>query len=160
LPLTTTNSLDTIVTLLAALELQRPALILHPKLTESERAREIAATERAATTLPPDAAIVLYTSGTSGLARGAVLTRAALLASAQASGANLGWESDDCWLLAMPLARVGGLAIVLRCLAARRAIAMATFDTERLPQWIALHRVTLLSLVPTMLAQVLDAHPD
>jgi O-succinylbenzoic acid--CoA ligase len=160
LPLTATNSLDTLATLLALLELQRPVLILHPKLTEAERAREIESTERAAASLPTDAAIVLYTSGTSGQARGAVLTRAALLASARASGANLGWADDDCWLLAMPLARVGGLAIVVRCLAARRAIAMETFDATLLPQWIARHRVTLLSLVPTMLAQVLDAHPD
>ena len=60
----------------------------------------------------------------------------------------------------MPVARVGGLSIVTRCLAARRAVALApAFDAALLPQWIARHRVTQLSLVPTMLALVLDAHP-
>ncbi len=158
--LVATNTLDTLVMLYALLEARRPVLLLHPKLTTAERAVELAATARAAATLPDDAAAILYTSGTTGHARGAVLTRAALLASAQASSANLGWQDDDCWLLAMPLARVGGLSIVTRSLAARRTVALApSFDAARLPQWIEDHRVTLLSLVPTMLVQVLDAHP-
>jgi O-succinylbenzoic acid--CoA ligase len=110
--------------------------------------------------MPADAAAILYTSGTTGSARGAVLTRSALIASAQASGANLGWHDDDCWLLAMPLARIGGLSIVTRCLAARRAVALVpAFDAAQLPQWLVQFRVTLLSLVPTMLTQVLDSHP-
>ncbi len=160
-PLVGTNTLDTLVMLYALLEARRPALLLHPKLTAAERAIELAATAQASATVPDDAAAILYTSGTTGRARGAVLTRAGLLASAQASSANLGWHDDDCWLLAMPLARVGGLSIVTRCLAARRTVALApAFDAARLPQWIDEHRVTLLSLVPTMLAQVLDAHPD
>jgi o-succinylbenzoate---CoA ligase len=158
-PLLATNTLDTLVTLYALLERRIPALLLHPKLTEAERAAEIAATAQAGA-LPPGAAAILYTSGTTGRARGAVLTRGALLASAQASAANLGWHDDDCWLLAMPVARVGGLSIVTRCLAARRAVVLAgAFDAEFLPQWIEQHRVTLLSLVPTMLALLLDAHP-
>jgi len=160
-PVVGSNTLDTLLTLYALLELQVPALLLHPRLTEAEQAAEREATAQAAGSLPADAAAVLYTSGTTGRARGAVLTRSALLASAHASTANLGWHDDDCWLLAMPVARVGGLSIVTRCLAARRAVALApAFDATLLPQWIARHRVTQLSLVPTMLAMVLDAHPD
>ncbi len=159
-PVPGSNTLDTLLTLYALLELQVPALLLHPRLTEAEQARERDATAQAAGSLPADAAAVLYTSGTTGRARGAVLTRTALLASAQASAANLGWHDDDCWLLAMPVARVGGLSIATRCLAARRAVALApAFDAALLPQWIARHRVTQLSLVPTMLAMLLDAHP-
>lgn len=159
-PVLGSNSLDTLLTLYALLELQVPALLLHPRLTDAEQAGERATTAQAAGSLPADAAAVLYTSGTTGRARGAVLTRSALLASAQASAANLGWNDDDCWLLAMPVARVGGLSIATRCLAARRAVALApAFDAALLPQWIARYRVTQLSLVPTMLAMVLDAHP-
>ena len=118
-------------------------------------------TARATAGLPQDAAAILYTSGTTGRARGAVLTRRALVASAQASAANLGWHDDDCWLLALPLARVGGLSIVTRCLIARRAVAlMPAFDAAALPRWIDEHRVTLLSLVPTMLAQLLDRNAN
>ena len=159
-PLVGNNTLDTLLTLYALLELHRPALLLHPKLTAHERVTEIEATVRSASTIPADAAAILYTSGTTGRARGAVLTRTALIASAQASSANLGWHDDDCWLLAMPLARIGGLSIITRCLAARRAVALVpAFDAAQLPQWLVQFRVTLLSMVPTMLAQVLDAHP-
>jgi O-succinylbenzoic acid--CoA ligase len=160
-PLVGTNTLDTLLTLYALLELHRPAMMLHPRLTAGERNGKVESTARLAPTMPADAAAILYTSGTTGRARGAVLTRAALIASAQASSANLGWQDDDCWLLAMPLARVGGLSIITRCLAARRAVALVpSFDAAQLPRWLGQHRVTLLSLVPTMLAQLLVAHPD
>lgn len=160
-PLVGSNTLDTLVMLYALLEAGVPALLLHPKLTPAEQAAELEATAAAAATLPADAAAILYTSGTTGRARGAVLTRGGLLASAAANSANLGWQDDDCWGLTMPLARVGGLSIATRCLAARRAVALApAFDAALLPQWIAQQRITLLSLVPTMLALVLDAHPD
>jgi O-succinylbenzoic acid--CoA ligase len=160
-PVLGSNTLETLLTLYALLELQIPALLLHPRLTAAEQAVEREATAHAAATLPADAAAVLYTSGTTGRPRGAVLTRAALLASAQASAGNLGWQPDDCWLLAMPVARVGGLSIVTRCLAARRTVALApAFDASLLPQWVERWRVTQLSLVPTMLAMVLDAHPE
>ena len=159
-PVVGSNTLDTLLTLYALLELRVPALLLHPRLTEAEQGSEREAAAHAAGRLPADAAAVLYTSGTTGRARGAVLTRSALMASAHASTANLGWHDDDCWLLTMPVARVGGLSIVTRCLAARRAVALApAFDAALLPQWIAWHRVTQLSLVPTMLALVLDAQP-
>lgn len=160
LPLAGTNTLETVVTLYAALERRIPLLLLHPKLTDRERDAEIHAAA-AAGALPPDAAAVLFTSGTTGRPRGAVLTRAALLASAQASAANLGWRDDDCWLACMPIARIGGLSILTRSLAARRTVVLADgFDAAALPQTIAQQRVTLVSLVPTMLAKLLDAHPD
>jgi O-succinylbenzoic acid--CoA ligase len=90
-----------------------------------------------------------------------VLTRSAFLASAAAGVANIGSEGDDCWLLCMPIARVGGLSILTRCLAARRCVALApAFDAVQFPDWIARQRVTLVSLVPTMLNRILDAHPD
>lgn len=160
-PCVADNTLDTVLTLYALLEMQRPVLLLHPKLTAGERQTEVDATAHAGRSLPADAAAVLYTSGTSGHPRGAVLARSAFIASAAASAANLGWEDDDCWLLAMPLARVGGLSILTRCLAARRTVALAShFDAATLPQQIDAQRITLLSVVPTMLSMVLDAHPD
>jgi len=155
------NTLDTLVTLYALLERRVPALLVHPKLTAPERTRLCAAAARADCAVDRDAAAIIYTSGTTGEPRGAVLGRTALAASAQASAANLGWQTDDCWLLCMPIARVGGLSIVTRCLAARRCVALVCeFDAGRFPEWVAGERVTLASVVPTMLTRVLDAHPD
>jgi len=154
-----TASLETVLTLHALLAAGRPVLLLPPRLTASERQAAIAAAGRARR-LPADAAAIVLTSGTSGPPKAAVLTRAALLASAAASAANLGWQADDCWLLAMPIARVGGLSVLTRCLAARRTVALAPgFYAATLPQRLERQRVTLASLVPTMLARLLDAHP-
>ncbi len=103
---------------------------------------------------------MIHTSGTTGAARAAVLTRAAIEASALASEANLGWQDDDCWMLCMPLAHVGGLSILTRCLIARRCVALEPhFDVPGFIQRLRAQRVTLLSLVPTMLARLLDEHP-
>jgi O-succinylbenzoic acid--CoA ligase len=160
-PLVGRNTLERVIALYTLLEARVPVLLLHPKLTAAERAAEIAATERAAGTLPGDAAVIMYTSGTTGQARGAVLTRASLLASAQASAANMGWQPDDCWLLAMPIARIGGLSILTRSLIARRAVALApSFDAALVPAWIEQWRTTLASMVPTMLALVFERFPD
>jgi O-succinylbenzoic acid--CoA ligase len=155
------SSVDTVVTLYALLELRRPALLLHPKLTAAERDAALRCAGRGEGTWPADAAAIVFTSGTTGEPRAVVLTRAALLASAEASAANLGWLDDDCWLLAMPIARVGGLSILTRCLAARKAVALVPgFDAAQLPAQIERRRATLVSLVPAMLDRVLAAHPD
>ena len=160
-PIVADNALASVVALLALLELRVPALLLHPRLTAVERAALLADAERAGDVPHADAAAVIYTSGTTGAPRGAVLTRAALVASAAASAANLGWRDDDRWLACMPVARVGGLSILTRCLAARRAVVLADgFDAVAFPALVDAERVTLASLVPTMLARVLDARPD
>jgi O-succinylbenzoic acid--CoA ligase len=159
LPLAATPTVDTVVSLLALFERRQAAVLLHPKLTAPEREAALCAARRAVR-LPADAAAVVFTSGTTGEPKAAVLARASLIASAAASAANLGWRDDDCWLLAMPIARVGGLSILTRSLIARRAVALVPgFDAAALPRWIEQHRVTLASLVPAMLDRVLEAHP-
>ena len=160
-PLAGAATVDALVTLYAQLESRTPVLLLHPRLTPPEGAELEAAAARAGPLPHTDAAAIIFTSGTTGVPRAAVLTRGGLEASAAASAANLGWEDDDRWLLCMPIAHVGGLSIVTRCLAARRCVVlMPRFDAQRLPAVVEGQHVTLASLVPTMLARVLDAHPD
>ncbi len=160
-PLVAHNTVPTVVSLLALLELRIPALLVHPRLTPVERDVVRAAMQRAGAVAHPDAAAIIHTSGTTGTPRGAVLTRGALLASAAASAANLGWHDDERWLACMPIARVGGLSILTRSLAARRTVVLTDgSDAATLPALLATERITLVSLVPTMLARLLDAHPD
>ncbi|TMQ09518.1 MAG: 2-succinylbenzoate--CoA ligase, partial [Deltaproteobacteria bacterium] len=149
-----TPSIDTVLAVHAALAARRPIALLHHRLPAEEARRQRALVER--TPLPPDAAVVLFTSGSTGAARGVVLSRAALIAAAEASAQHLGWRDDDRWLLALSLAHAGGLSIVIRCLAARRPIALCDRDFDRGQVAALLERCTLASLVPTQLAALLD----
>jgi o-succinylbenzoate---CoA ligase len=158
-----------------------PVLPLHPLLTDRERAEAV---ERAGATAviddawhradqagpagpdpepPPDddrTLAVVQTSGTGGRPRAAVLSRRAFVASAAATAANLGWQDDDRWLLRLPVAHVGGLSIVTRCLLARRTVVLAgDAGAGQLPGIMERDRVTLASLVPTLLARLLDHDP-
>jgi o-succinylbenzoate---CoA ligase len=144
-----------LVEMYAALEARVPFVPLHPRWSDDERASLGSRAARA--TVPSSVAAVLFTSGTSGEPKGVMLSRGAFIASAAASEANLGWTEDDRWLLAMPFAHAGGLSILTRCLAARRTVVVEPgFDADATLRSIARHRVTLLSVVPTMLSALLD----
>ncbi len=160
-PLVAGNSLATVVALFGLLELRIPALLVHPRLTATENAALLAEAGRIGRLDYADAAAIIHTAGTTGRPRGAVLTRGALLASAAASAANLGWQDDERWLACMPVARVGGLSILTRSLAARRTVVLTDgLSLDEFPALLTRERITLVSLVPTMLARILDAHPD
>jgi o-succinylbenzoate---CoA ligase len=145
----------TVAAIHEALAERVPLALIHHALPPAEQARRRAAVE--AVRLPPDAAVVLFTSGSTGDARGVVLSRAALLAAAEASAIHLGWRDDDRWLAPLSLAHAGGLAIIVRCLVARRPIALleaAAFDRARTTA--LLEDCTLASFVPAQLAALLD----
>ena len=152
-------SLETLVTMLEAFEQRRPLVPLHPRWTEAERERA-RAQATSSPRLEASHLAVLFTSGTSGTPKGALLSRRAFVAAAAASASRLGWCEDDRWLLAMPLAHVGGLSVLVRCLVARRAIVLGpqgSFDAAAFVDVVTRHRVTLASLVPTQLAQLVHA---
>src|SRR6185295_3394697 len=107
----------------------------------------------------------LATSGSSGTPHVVLLSRRAFLAAAAASAGNLGWLPDDRWLLCLPLAHVGGLSVVTRCLLARHPVVLAEPDSgavsleQRLARAILGGRPRLLSLVPTQLSALLQLWP-
>ena len=171
-----TNRVQTAAALLALFDRGVTAVPLHPRLTEAEAA-PLRDDADAAAHLDDDAldevvrgpndlpivrggegiAAMLYTSGTSGRPKGALLPHGALLASAEASATNLGWRDDDRWLLCLPLCHVGGLSVLTRCLLARRTVALLPrFDPDAVLDAIVRERTTLLSVVPTMLHALLE----
>jgi len=102
-------------------------------------------------------AAVLFTSGTSGEPRAAVLTHGNFLWSALASARNLGVREADLWLCCMPLHHVGGLSILIRAaMTGTAALLHDHFDAEAVSRAIDEDGVTLVSLVPTMLSRLLD----
>lgn len=149
LELTAPGDEPTVIEILAALEARVPLVLLHPRLTDGERDELRSASRQHA--LPEDTLAVCFTSGTIGRPRGALLPASALLAAAAASALRLGWREDDRWLLSLPLAHVGGLSVLVRCLVARRAIVLGP------PAMIADPRaaITLASLVPAQLDRLL-----
>jgi len=158
--------------LLAAIDGGVPALMLHPRWTERETDAMLA---RAAPTLVIEGGLVtrelrsardslkgtlaiVPTSGTTGAPKLAVLSRRAFVASARASAFHLDTSTEDRWLLAMPLAHVGGLGVVVRSLVGRTPIVLHQGGGNPM-SWLALARtaeVTHVSLVPTSLARLLD----
>jgi O-succinylbenzoic acid--CoA ligase len=108
---------------------------------------------------PVGAATVVFTSGTSGGPKGVRLTRDNWAAAADASMRHLGHGPEDVWLLAMPLHHVAGLSIVLRSAYAGGLVRMLDrFDAAAFAAQLRTG-VTMASVVPTMLARVLEADP-
>ncbi|HEX6588135.1 MAG TPA: AMP-binding protein [Longimicrobiales bacterium] len=139
-----------------------PMHLLHPAHTETERTRLADALRRASLPAAGDderALAIVYTSGTSGNAKGVVLSRRAFAESARAHAANLGWQDDDRWLLRIPTAHIGGLSTITRCLLARRCVVLGD-DAVPLRVQIERDRVTIASLVPTQLRRLIDDAPD
>jgi malonyl-CoA/methylmalonyl-CoA synthetase len=118
--------------------------------------REIAATDQPA--------LMLYTSGTTGKPKGAVLTHGNLSVQQELLRESWGLHEHDVLVHALPLHHMHGLCIaLLSCLGAGASVRMLpTFDAARV--WDEMGRGTVFMAVPTMyrkLALALDAaEPD
>jgi len=99
----------------------------------------------------------IYTSGTSGRPKAALLTHGNLLASAVGSAFQIGVRAEDRWLAPLPLFHVGGLSILVRsAVAGTTALVHERFDEAAVSHALREERVTLASLVPAMLRRLLD----
>lgn len=104
---------------------------------------------------------IVYTSGTSGRPKGAMLTFGNHLWSALGSALNLGLDPNDRWLACLPLFHVGGMAILLRSVIYGMAVVLhPSFDAAAVSEAIDGCGVTIVSLVPTTLARLLDERGD
>ena len=108
--------------------------------------------------LPPAVALVIMTSGSEGEPRAVMLSDAALDAAAAASNRRLPLGGGDLWLDCLPLQHIGGLSILWRCTRAGAGILLHEgFAAPAVAGALDSHPVTHLSLVPAMLARLLDA---
>jgi O-succinylbenzoic acid--CoA ligase len=107
-------------------------------------------------------AIVVHTSGTASAPKPVELTYGNWLWSALGSAVALGLDPAERWLSALPLSHVGGLSILVRsAIYATGVVLHERFDADAAADEIAT-RATLVSVVPTTLARLLDAglrHP-
>ena len=97
-------------------------------------------------------ALVVATSGSTGTAKGVVLTHDAVAASARATSGRLAVDpASDRWLACLPLAHVGGLSVVARALVTGTPLTVLAGPD---PVAVAAAGATLVSLVPTVLARL------
>jgi O-succinylbenzoic acid--CoA ligase len=99
---------------------------------------------------------IIFTSGTTGKPKGAMLTFSNHFYSAVASGYRLGVWPKDIWLCCLPIYHVGGLAILLRsCLYGTAVELHDGFHVAAVSDSLDTRKITLVSLVPTMLHRLL-----
>ena len=103
-----------------------------------------------------DLAAILYTSGTTGRSKGAMLSHANLASNAQVLFDTWHWQTGDVLLHALPIFHVHGLFVALHCalLGGSRVIFMPRFDADGVID--RLGEATVMMGVPTFYTRLLD----
>jgi fatty-acyl-CoA synthase len=114
--------------------------------------------------LPPvaagDAAMVQYTSGTTGQPKGAVLSHRGLTNNARLFARRFGIPAGSVWINPLPMFHVGGCEFVaMGALWGRCTHVMTAFEPGLALQLIEQERGAFFPGVPTMLRAMLE-HPD
>lgn len=101
---------------------------------------------------PSDVAIIMYTSGTTGLPKGAMLTHGNLFWNNVNALLSFDVTSSDVTYVAAPLFHIGGLNVttLLTLQKGGHVIVTPSFDPVRALHDIARHRVTTMFGVPAM----------
>ncbi len=105
---------------------------------------------------PDEVSMQLYTSGTTGLPKGVMLTNANLSTAIAESGITFHIADDTVSLVAMPLFHIGGSGWAL-CAMSRggRSIILRDVDPALLLELIAVERITEMFVVPAVLMVLL-----
>ena len=113
---------------------------------------------------PVRPAVILFTSGSSGTPKAALLTHENLLSYVMETVEFAGADDDEALMLAAPPFHIAGVAAVLSSVyTGRRIVPLAGFDPEDWVRRARHERATHTFVVPTMLSrivQVMRADPD
>jgi malonyl-CoA/methylmalonyl-CoA synthetase len=105
---------------------------------------------------PDDLAAIVYTSGTTGRPKGAMLSHANLASNADVLRREWGFTADDVLLHALPIFHVHGLFVAINCVLASGStmVFLSRFDVDQVLD--ALPRCTVMMGVPTFYTRLLD----
>jgi malonyl-CoA/methylmalonyl-CoA synthetase len=103
-----------------------------------------------------DLAAILYTSGTTGRSKGAMLSHKNLLSNATTLVAYWGWSSGDVLIHTLPIFHVHGLFVASHCflLAGAKLIWFSKFDANGVITQLS--RATVFMGVPTLYVRLLE----
>jgi fatty-acyl-CoA synthase len=104
-----------------------------------------------------DIAVLLFTSGTTGEPKAAVLRHANLTSYVMSTVELLGSDEDEAALVSVPSYHIAGISAVLTSIyAGRRIVYLPSFTPDDWVATAARERITNAMVVPTMLDRVLD----
>ncbi|WP_066704567.1 malonate--CoA ligase [Curvibacter delicatus] len=123
-----------------------------------ERAAHCSEHHQAVPRQADDLAAILYTSGTTGRSKGAMLTHGNLLSNAHVLKKYWGWQPGDVLMHVLPIFHVHGLFVALHgaLLNGSKMIWMAKFDPKRVLE--KLPEATVFMGVPTLYVRLLAEH--
>lgn len=127
-------------------------VLLNPRMPEEDR-RALERLAKESPSLP--AHVWIASSGTSGSLRLAALSKQAILASAQAVNQHLDASAADVWLCVLPTFHVGGLGIYARAELTKSRVIALDWDARQFVRTITTEHVTLASLVPAQVADLI-----
>ena len=99
---------------------------------------------------------LLYTSGTTGLPKGAMLSHRNLTAAVLNSMTAWDAGGDDVCLFTFPLFHVAGYVMPMYHLRTYPVVLLRNFDVETLLCNVEQHRITSTAMAPTMIAMLLE----
>ncbi|MBK7949008.1 MAG: acyl--CoA ligase [Deltaproteobacteria bacterium] len=107
---------------------------------------------------PDDTAILLFTSGTTGAPKAAVLRQKHLVSYVLGTVEFMGADENDASLTCVPPYHVAGMAAIASSVySGRRVVQLASFTPETWLETARREQVTHAFVVPTMMARIVDA---
>ncbi|WP_288253738.1 AMP-binding protein [uncultured Hydrogenophaga sp.] len=138
----------------------RPKAPIGPGQQDFDRFFSAGAADGLLETGGEDLASINYTSGTTGLPKGAMLPHRAWVAVASYSRDLLGFAEEEVTLHTAALTHGSGFLMLPTMQVGGRALLCAKFDPPRVLQLLKDERVTSGFLVPSMIQMLLDAHGE
>jgi len=132
--------------------------VLPAEVDGSLPANETRAASEPFTPAPQDAALLMYTSGSTGMPKAAIHTHATILAQARNAVLSHQLTAGDRSLLVLPLYHINAECVTLvpTLLSGGTVIVPHKFVVNQFWDWLDEHRVTWSALVPTIISQLLD----
>jgi len=104
--------------------------------------------------------LIIATSGSTAIPKAVMLTGNNITAAVTASLKLIPLIPTDRWLQCLPLYHIGGISIIYRCAhAAATVVMLDNGNNVAIAQALVAHHCTHISLVPSMLARLLDIMP-